>query len=34
MPGGADQNDSFEKAEELANGIFLEPRVGGQAWGS
>jgi hypothetical protein len=34
MPGGADQNDSFEKTEELANGIFLEPRVGGQAWSS
>lgn len=28
MPGGADQNDSFEKAEELANSIFSELQVG------
>lgn len=28
MPGGADQNDSFEKAKELAKSIFFELRVG------
>lgn len=28
MPGGADQNDSFGKAEELANSIFFKLRVG------